>query len=224
MGGVNLLKKIPYALLLMVAYLIMAWSGIMAVLSGTGAEAASVWDSVGRIANYIIALGPIVLAVLMVVNSVKPLVGQVGGVVCLLMALAYGCRTVTIFPIMREYISTAEAMDMQAFHLLLSFLSSIVFALLFWLVGARIQEEEVTGAYSGVGGIGMFLVIVFAFCSASSGITPTLVLPTLLLMNTARKLPGVFVPHVTTRGCTVKNIVILAILIGLYFFAPASLG
>ena len=219
-----MLKKIPYAVLLLAAYLVMTWNSSMAVLSGTAADAVTAWDSVAKIANYIVALGPMVLFVLMIINTIKPLVGQVGGVVCLIMSVAYGYRVFTIINTANDYFANAEYVDAQVLYFIENILASAVFALQFWLVGAKIQDEEVVGKHTFVGSLGMVLTILLAFTGTESGVLPTTVIPYLLLMNTAKKFPAVFVPDVTPMGGKVKHIIILAILVGLYFFVPASLA
>lgn len=218
-----MLKKIPSALLFLAAVLVMTLSGTAATLSAEAAETATIWDSIGRIANFIIALGPIILTVLVIINTIKPVVGQIGGIVCLILAVAYGYRTFVMFDSMQEYLTTAETVDAQAVYMIETFLSGIVFALLFWLSGAKIQDEEVTGLFVGVGTIGCLLLALVAFSGASSGIMPLNVIPTILLIMAAKRLPPVFVPDAVPRGITVKTIVITAVVVVAYFVLPSHL-
>lgn len=218
-----MLKKIPYALLLLAAYVVVSFSGVTTALAGNGAEAANAWESIGRIVNYIVVLGPMLLAVLVIINSIKPLVGQIGGVLCLLLAVSYGYRGFTVYLTMSEYLAMAEDVDAQVIYFMENMLSCIVFALVFWLAGAKIQDEEVSGLYSAIANIGIVLTVFLALSGTSANILPFNVIPSVLLMCAAKQLPAVFVPGVTARGIKVKNIVILAILMIAYFAAPAYL-
>lgn len=218
-----MLKNIPYALLLLAVYVLLTFSSAITVFSSSAAEVTTIWDRIGLVTGYIIALGPIALAVLALIQTIKPVVGQLGGLVCILLALSYGYRAFQIYPAMREYLEITEHMDMQAIYLLESFLSSLVFAILFWLVGAKIQDEEVSGLYSFVSTIGMGLIIITALSGTSYDVMPLNVVPLLLLMYTAKKLPAVFVTNAHAIGIKVKNIVIMAIIVAAYYILPTSL-
>ena len=222
-GGVSLLKKIPYALLLMAVYVVLTFSGTMTVFSGNEVEAASTLDSIGRIANFIIAIGPIVLAVLILVQAIKPVVGQVAGILCLVLAVAYGYRSFMVFQNMKDYLSMIETMDANAFFMIETFLFGIIFALLFWFTGARIQDEEITGIYRGIGATGILVTILVALVGTSLEIMPLNVFPTVLLMYTVKRLPPVFVTAFRAQGIKIKHIVILAIFVAAYYFVPTGI-
>lgn len=218
-----MLKKVPYGLLLLVAYLIMTITGTMTALTGEVTEAVTIWDSIGHIADVVIKLGPIVLTVLVIVNSIKPMVGQVGGLVCLILGVAYGYHVFGVYNNFSEYIAYSDDLDTPVIYMLASMLAAGFLAIECWLAGAKIQDEEVSGIYSGVGAIGMAVQVLLALSGTSVGVAPVFVIPTLLLMNAVRKLPAVFVPGVSARGSKVKNVVILAILVALYYFGNTML-
>lgn len=222
-GGVSLLKKIPCALLLMAVYVVMTFTGTTTVLSGNEMEAANTLDSIGRIANFIIAIGPIVLAVLILVQTIKPLVGQVVGILCLVLAVAYGYRSFLIFQDVKDYLSVIPEMDANALFMVETLLASIIFTFLFWFTGARIQDEEVTGIYRGIGTIGILLTILVALAGTSLGVMPLNVFPTLLLMYTVKRLPPVFVTAFRAQGIKIKHIVILAVFVAAYYFIPTGI-
>lgn len=206
------MKKIPYAMALLAAYIIMTYESILNAFSGSGTGAAA------TIAAVILALGPVALLVLMAVNMKKN-VAQIAAILCLVVGVANIFMACTNAAFMLEtYRSLEDGTDylllQSPLHLVIG---QALCGFLFWFVGAHIQDGNTTGSYKLLAGLGFLLMLFFGFMRTSTGLPPTYMLPYLLMVFVFWHLPHAFVSYETTKKLRVKHIISLVIVLGLYF-------
>ena len=208
------MSKIPYALTLLVAYVIVTFQSLTGAISG---EAAS-------LASTILYLGPLVLAVLLAVNMKKN-VCQIAAIVCLVLSAVsiYSCciRFAGVMELLR---ANPDGDGLELLFALPSLLHLGIGGLLYWFVGAHIQDGEITGTYKVLAGLSWLAQIFFTAAPLSSGYGGTIIslIPNLLMIHILWNLPHAFVNYDTAKKTRVKNLVSLVILIALSFYSKIA--
>lgn len=205
------MKKIPYALILLVAYIVMTFLGARVAMDG---------GTVMQLSNLLIFVGPMVLAVLMIIGLKKPMVG-IASIVCMLLGIAWVCVSCVRISELIDMISAAEAEYGDGRHLLVhlpSIIAGVFNALLYLAVAGKLQEDEVTGGYSALAVLGILLTLVLTFALKDYiGIYSILyMIPNLIHLALLKNLPAAFLRPETCKKLAVKHIVTLAILMAAY--------
>ena len=205
------MKKIPYALILLIAYIAMTFLGAKVAMDG---------GTVIQLSKVLIFVGPMVLAVLMIVGLKKPMVG-IASIVCLLVGIAWVCVSCVRISSLIDAISAAQADSTGGPHLLVSIpgiLTGVITALLYLAVTGKLQEDEVGGGYSALAVLGILLSLVLTFALKEySGLGAFLTLiPALVHMTLLKNLPGAFLRPETCKKLKVKHIIILAVLMAAF--------
>lgn len=207
------MKKIPYALTLLVAYVIMTYKNFSTAF-GEG----------GNLATVVIALAPVVLAVLLIVNMKKD-VSQIAAIVCLAFGACQLYNACTLFASMME----AVRMGAEENHILTITLPSLANSafggLLTWFVGAHIQDGETTGNYKMLACIAFLAQLLFSVIIIGSGYgnLPFSVLANLIVILIYWHLPHAFVKITTAKKTKVSQLVVLVIFVGAYIFGQDAI-
>lgn len=205
------MKKIPYALILLVAYIVMTFLGARVAMDG---------GTVMQLSNLLIFVGPMVLAVLMIIGLKKPMVG-IASIVCMLLGIAWVCVSCVRISELVDMISAAEAEYGDGLHLLVhlpSIIAGVFNALLYLAVAGKLQEDEVTGGYSALAALGLLATLVSPFLLMQytfPGVTLS-VIPSLIHITFLKNLPAAFLRPETCKKLAVKHIVTLAILMAAF--------
>ncbi len=201
------MKKIPYALILLIAYIVMTFLGGRVAMDG---------GIVMQLSNVLIFVGPMVLAVLMIIGLKKPMVG-IASIVCLLVGIAWVCVSCVRISDLMDAISAANADSTGGPYLLAplpGILAGVITALLYLAVTGKLQEDEVGGGYSALAVLGILLSLVLTFALkeySSLGAFLTLI-PSLVHMTLLKNLPAAFLRPETCKKLNVKHIIILVVL------------
>lgn len=207
------MKKIPYALTLLVAYIIMTYSRFSTAFGETG-----------NLASMVIVLVPVALAVLLIVNMKKD-VSQIAAILCLVLGACNLYQACTLFATMMEMSRAGESAEYAVIALLPALANAAFGGLLSWFVGAHIQDGEITGAYKFLGFLAILAQLFLGFVPLSSGYgnVPVSSLANLVIILIYWHLPHAFVNYATAKKTKVIHIIILVILVVLSVGVQASL-
>lgn len=197
------MKKIPYALTLLVAYIVMTYESFSFAFGETGSLAAVVT-----------VLAPVVLAVLLIVNMKKD-ISQIAAIVCLVMGAAYLYRGCSLFAEIMAITRQEEYGEYMIVAMLPALLNAVLGGFIAWFVGAHIQDGETTGNYKLLAVIAFLAQLIVGFVPISTGYgnVPVSSLGNLVLILVLWHLPHAFVNTYTAKKTKVKHIVILAVLV-----------
>lgn len=202
------MKKIPYALILLVAYIVMTFLGARVTMDG---------GTVMQLSNVLIFVGPMVLAVLMIIGLKRPM-PELASLFCLLMGIAWVCISCVRITDLADMISAAKAEYGDGLHLLV-YLPSIIAgafnALLYLAVTGKLQEDEITGGYSALAVLGFLLTLVatFALMEYTGPASILTLIPNLLHLTVIKNLPAAFLRPETCKKLAVKHIITMVILV-----------
>ena len=197
------MKKIPYALTLLVAYIIMTYRNFSVA-----------FGEAGNFALVVTALVPVVLALMLIVNMKKD-ISQIAAIVCLAWGAAYLYSACSQFAGMMSLIRHEGVVEYMIAAMLPNLLNAAFGGFIAWFVGARIQDGETSGNYKLLAVIAFLAQLLVGFMPISTGYgnVPVSSLGNLVLIVAFWHLPNAFVNTYTAKKTKVKHIVILAILV-----------
>lgn len=201
------MKKIPYALILLIVYIVMTFLGARVAMDG---------GIVMQLSNVLIFVGPMVLAVLMLIGLKKPMAG-IASIVCLLVGIAWVCVSCVRISDLMDTISAANADSNGGPHLLAPLpviISGAITALLYLAITGKLQEDQVSGAYSALAVLGILLSLIVTFALKEyTGLGAFLtVIPSLVHLSTLKNLPAAFLHPESCKKLHIKHIIVLVVL------------
>lgn len=207
------MKKIPYALTLLVAYIIMTYRNF-----------ATAFGDTGTFASVVLVLAPVVLAVLLIVNRKKD-VSQIAAIVCLVMSAFQLYSACTLFASVMETLRMSEGDDYVLIGALPTLGHLALGGLLAWFAGAHIQDGETTGGYKFLAFLAIVFQLFFGFGLIGSGFgyQPLALLTNLIMILIYWHLPNAFVNYSTAKKTKISHLVILVLLVGVYLFGQEAL-
>lgn len=201
------MKKIPYALCLLAAYIVMTFLGAKLTMEG---------GTVIQLSNLLIFVGPMVLAVLMIIGLKKPL-PELASIVCLLLGIAWVCISCVRVGQFVDLISEGQMGSPESLPILAALpgiFAGIINALLYLAVTGKLQEDEVSGGYSALAGLGFLVTLIAAFVlkDYTGPMGFLAIIPALLHITVIKNLPAAFLRPETCKKLAVKHIITLVVL------------
>lgn len=222
--------KIPYVVVLIVAQLIMTFFGQMQTLDGTalvvygGQEAVFGSAALGSVVAGVISYGPMVLAVLIVLAVImekqRRILAEIAAVICYVLGAAFMLRLFgNVQRIMEVYRLGEGDVEILLYYVITnSVVLNLFSGWIYFLVAARIQDEEVAGGHGALGTLGCMLLFVTGIAGSSFNLSFFNVLPMILQLCYIKRLPNPFVGGGTAT--TGKNIITVAVVLVLFFVGP----